>query len=426
MLTTVNIKALSRDYFIYFSLCVFLIYMVTGSGYNPFFNANFIYNLEIIFSSIYLIFSIKEISHSLPDIKKYKSTLIILALWICSVIYSYFNSPIYTEKGTLAFLRLFQSFAHVGFFIVVWHYFKSTMINLVYLFYTIVFSTIIVAIYFFYHWINSLGYISFNSPPLNSHIRHTGYQVAAALSFFFIFLIRHCEKKSLSLIHILGFIFLWTFLFWLGGRGVVISIFITFLCLTFILRYKNIQYKKIAIIVVSSIILGLLLSELLSIFSWNGILQSIQRSVASESVNRLSSGRITLWLATIDSLRNNIWFGLGPQGYFLMENRTFGVQPHNVLMQFLIEWGVVGTLLFLLLLFKAAWFGFKQHILSKENYLSPSALAAGAVICTLSINALTDGTYYHPQPSVYLAIAFAIWVLPARIHTNENKADQKI
>ena len=113
-------------------------------------------------------------------------------------------------------------------------------------------------------------------------------------------------------------------------------------------------------------------------------------------------------------------FGLGPQGYLLMPNHIFGVHPHNIIVQFVVEWGVSGTVLFLFLLIKGFWVGLKRNVLETGKSINKYKLVAGAVITTLSIHALFDGTYYHPQPSIYLAIAFAIWITPSY----EDKAKQ--
>ena len=422
-----------RHHIILFLLCTFLIYMVLGSGDHSFVNAEFIFNLEVIFTSMYILFFLKEVANPIQDIKKYKSTIILLALWACSVTYSYLSSTYYIDPSSPVFssiyetkypyarYRLSQTFMHIMFFIAIWHYLKNSSINLNYIFYTITISTILVAIYFFYHWFNNtwhdFGRTS-NDPPLNSHVRHTGYQVEAALSFFFIFLIRNCKKNDITFSHIFGYIFLWGFLFWLGGRGAILATFTSFIVIVLILKYKEINYRNIVIITIPSIFIGMFLSEFLSVYPWNGVLELFQRSISSESFNQLSAGRMVIWATVIESLSGNVFFGLGPQGFYLMENSIKGfVQPHNFILQFLIEWGVVGTFLFLLLLLKATWAGIKLHVLNKDRIFSPSALAAGAVICTLSVNALTDGTYYHPQPSVYLALAFAIWVLPPKRKT---------
>ena len=54
------------------------------------------------------------------------------------------------------------------------------------------------------------------------------------------------------------------------------------------------------------------------------------------------------------------------------------------------------------------------HIVHAGRDLDIAALSAGTMIVALTIHGLVDGTYYHPQPSFYLALGFAIWTLPRR------------
>jgi len=398
------------------SLSILLIYMVLGNGNKSFFNASFIFNLESTFILLYF-FTLKRNILFSKSLKKYTSTFFLLALWSLSVVYSFYTSPLYTIQNELAYSRLIQSFIHVIFFISVWHYFKHTQVKTQYLFYSIIISTLILAGYFIYYihhntWLSASYW--FENPPMNAHVRHTGYQVMATLAFFLAFILPQKNKPLHYIIQFSILSILFTFLFWLGGRGTVVSLLATFIFLFIVLIYKKVNYRKFILLILASSIIGLFLSDLLSFYPWNGLLGSLQRSLEAESINQLSTNRIALWESTISSLKGNLLFGLGPQSYYLMPNRIFGVHPHNVILQFLIEWGVVGTLLFLSLLLKVFYTGIKLHIINKAPEVNNYALAAGAVIFTLTVNALIDGTYYHPQPCVYLAISFAIWITPSR------------
>ncbi len=83
-------------------------------------------------------------------------------------------------------------------------------------------------------------------------------------------------------------------------------------------------------------------------------------------------------------------------------------------MQFLVEWGAIGALLFLGLLLYGFYAGFLEHVVRARGALDVAALSAGTIIVVLTVHGLVDGTYYHPQPSLYLALGFAIWTLPRR------------
>ena len=162
---------------------------------------------------------------------------------------------------------------------------------------------------------------------------------------------------------------------------------------------------------------GLVLSEWLAVFDWNGVVDVAARTaeaVAAEDLNQLATGRITMWRSSWESVREHLIFGLGPNGYILMPNRVFGVQPHSFLVQFLVEWGLAGSLLFVGLLLYGFWRGFLEHVVRARGAFDVASLSAGTVIVVLTLHGLVDGTYYHPQPSLYLALAFAIWTLPRR------------
>ncbi len=97
-----------------------------------------------------------------------------------------------------------------------------------------------------------------------------------------------------------------------------------------------------------------------------------------------------------------------------MPNRVFGVQPHSLLVQFLVEWGLAGSLTFLELLLYGFWRGFLKHVVRARGGLDIASLCTGSMIVILNLHGLVDGTNNHPQPSLYLALAFAIWTLPRR------------
>ena len=147
-----------------------------------------------------------------------------------------------------------------------------------------------------------------------------------------------------------------------------------------------------------------------------------QRPPTPRTWRRRRPGRLVVWLEAWESVRDHLAFGLGPQGYLFMPNRSFGVQPHSALVQFVVEWGLVGAVLFLGLLAYGFCFGVIAHIAKAQEGLDPAALSAGSIIVALSILGLVDGTFYHPQPSLYLAIAFAVWTLPRREGRSPSQA----
>jgi O-antigen ligase len=144
-------------------------------------------------------------------------------------------------------------------------------------------------------------------------------------------------------------------------------------------------------------------------FSWNGISNSVERSVAAETVNKLSSGRLAIWRYSIEALKDNYLFGLGSQGYLFIPGKWRSTaMPHNVIVQFLVEWGVLGTALFSSMYLYALHRGISK--LRSIGLVDVQLISAAIIVVALSVHGLTDGTFYHGKASFYLALCSAIWL----------------
>ena len=78
--------------------------------------------------------------------------------------------------------------------------------------------------------------------------------------------------------------------------------------------------------------------------------------------------------------------------------------PHNFLIQFLIEWGIVGTLLILFLMTKNILKGIIILIKKQNKYLIIPVLN----VLALTAHGLVDGTYIHPVTVTFLLISNAM------------------
>ncbi len=421
----------SKHSWLMLCLCVISFCIVFAPGISLLSTAVVIYVFELFILILYLVI-LRKFPPFIDIFKQNQLVGFVFLFWLLSISISLFFSPYNLVNSYYAIGRYLQTIAHVITFLFVWDFLTRYQPSLKLLFRVISLSTICVVIVFIAKWFidspiigeSLLAQIWAGNPPLNAHIRHTGYQAAAALAFslvFFIDNVKFCDQKIADFIM---FLVLWGFVFWLGGRGAVLSILVAVVMVYGVLRFKKMGEKAFVFSTLLAIIIGLVLSEWLSIGSWSGMLNSFSRSLDAESFNQLSSNRLKLWLSAWYSVKDHLLFGLGPQGYSYMPNHIFGVHPHNVIIQFIVEWGVSGTVLFLIILIKGFWAGYKRNILETSRRVDKYKLAAGAVITTLSIHALFDGTYYHPQPSYYLVIAFAIWVVPS--YGDSAKKEKKL
>ncbi|WP_374090201.1 O-antigen ligase family protein [Methylomicrobium lacus] len=404
-----------------FLLIVGIVFVTSGSSLA---NADAVFRTELAFITLCL-FTPLPFS---KIIYEHKRTAIVMALWFLCITFSLIHSPLNLLEKPFVLERYVQTLTHVLTFLFFWNFIYRSGAKIERFLFAAPLSTLLIVGAFFYEWLDfsshlSLGSLSlkwWHEPPFNSHLRHTGYQATAGLSVLIALFIFKKASRYEAALQFIALTMLWSFVLWLGGRAAIMSAIGVMLYIWMIVRIKSINKNLSFCALGASPILGLFVSELLPNLDWSGAIRIYHSVSTADNINDLSTGRIKIWLSTWESLKDHPIFGLGPQGYYYMPNRIFGYQPHNVFLQFLTEWGLIGSVLFLYLLVTGFWQGVKLHIVNRDTNLNQSALAAGAIIVALTIHSLVDGTYYHPQPSFYLAMAYAFWLCPDR---PKNKHD---
>ncbi|MEO6876249.1 MAG: O-antigen ligase family protein, partial [Opitutaceae bacterium] len=114
-------------------------------------------------------------------------------------------------------------------------------------------------------------------------------------------------------------------------------------------------------------------------------------AASTGSVSQLSSTRTDFWLAVVQRAKDALWFGHGPDAYRFLTPKLDGQQPHNFILQFWLDLGVVGAVPLLVLLGGALVFGWRQTLQTK----SPMAQAWLAVLTASLVAGLLDGVFYH-------------------------------
>lgn len=260
----------------------------------------------------------------------------------------------------------------------------------------------------------------FMGPPLAFHIRLVGY-LAATGSAVALAAMLTSGRGLKTTVFFLFLLSLLALLFWLGGRAsllaglAVMAVGLFIVC--FAASAKRWQYAALLLV---SVLLAYYLAQHFFIFPWNGFSQTFHKDMADLSasispvetvnLNRLTTGRLQIWRETLQALTESLWLGWGPNGYLFIPGHRigFGIHPHNFVVQFLIEWGVLGavSVLALLLMLVVRLFRQLPQLLAAKNF---PALGAAFILLALSINGLADGTFYHAQSLFYLSLAFAIF-----------------
>lgn len=259
------------------------------------------------------------------------------------------------------------------------------------------------------------SWIWFFNPLFVVHIRDLGNVAVVAalvLSIHFLF------SSRLSLLHQTACLFalsvVFTFILWAGGRMAVFAFCFTFLWVLILAKYLRIISTKSIVLLFLALTLSFFLLEFVAVFDWNGIARSSNTLTdfqgISESdgalLNKISTGRWKMWSMSLNAVAESPFFGLGPYGYYFIPERSYGDQPHNLIIQFLVEWGVVGAGLVILLLIGLcvkSIKGLRQAFLQ----LDKDYIAGFAIVMALTIHALTGGTYFNVQPMYCLTLGFS-------------------
>lgn len=406
---------------VFTALCITVFAVGLTSFWHVMVNATIISGYEIVFVLVYA--TLLRISPGKAEASKVNPIIMIAVVaWFGSISISLFLSPYDMVRAWPGLLRYEQTISHVVFFIAVRDFLGRYRVPVQWVLLAIPASSLVVVLIAAYlvldlDQIDAQTVDWFNNPPFNTHIRHSGYQAAAGVAVLLAFFAGESRAPLGRATLPLALAALCTFLFWMGGRGSILSVIGGALLLFVALRLKGVSGKYLLIFLPLSIAVALPLSEWLAVFHWNGVFDLVSRTteaIAAQDLNQVGSGRVNVWLSAWESAQTHLLFGLGPNGYWFMPNRIYGVQPHSVILQFMVEWGLVGGLLFLALLSYAFYRGVLAHIVQAGKRMDIAALSAGTMITVLTLHGLVDGTYYHPQPSFYLALGFAIWTLPHR------------
>jgi O-antigen ligase len=354
-------------------------------------------------------------SHKLPSLsnllKQYRFVTLISILWLFSITVSYLNSSYYNWNNPIAFMRYFETITHFLFFIFIWDFFTHYKVNYRLIFTAIILSTLVVMLYFMYiHFAfpnleaeQHVFSIRSKELILNTHLHRIGYQVEASIAFATAFIFVKKEKYLA-----LFFIFvLFIFLLWLGGRAALLGSVITiFLSLFY---FKNEIKLKLFFIFTILLVFLLMTTFYFNLLNFEHLMHALRKTFQVHSINHLLTGRIEVWALVMQELNGHWLLGTGPQSYYFYIARHGDViHAHNFILQMLGEWGILGSSLFFILLFRAIKNGVQSHRFQKP-ITKPYHFAAGILIFSLTTTGLVGGVYFFTQTSLYLVISFALW-----------------
>ncbi|MEI8598488.1 O-antigen ligase family protein [Vibrio sp. M60_M31a] len=186
-----------------------------------------------------------------------------------------------------------------------------------------------------------------------------------------------------------------------GGRGAILS-YLLGLMLAFVIIYKHHKLELKRLVNLSLfIIFSIIISTPFNIYSWNGLNRLLDtKQYYSQDINTISTNRIELWSLSWDFIKEKPLFGYGAES-FILNSETIFRHPHNFIVQWLFDFGVIGTLLFLLFISYILLIGCENT----ERELNIINLLSIVIFTGILSNAIISGTLYYSPPFLILCIA---------------------
>jgi len=238
--------------------------------------------------------------------------------------------------------------------------------------------------------------------PIYYNIRHLNIEIAFVVmigAIFWLFSPSRYGRTSWILFILLGYVSLWT-----AGRGQIIAFYLFLGFLAYAqssraLRFKT--HKPLVAFTLGALICGIVNPELVA---W------LFGRATTGSANQILAGRIVIWIKCLKLAISSWWsafFGLGPDAFVRYQILKLTFHPHNSVIQFFLEFGLVGLsgLFALIMMFiKSA------ARVYTGSPASPIARGVAAALAALLLYSFTDGIFYHASPLMMsmLLVAFVL------------------
>lgn len=226
---------------------------------------------------------------------------------------------------------------------------------------------------------------------------------------------KHRYSKLLSSIFFITLLVQWCIAFSLGGRGLWLGLAVSHSALmVFFPRF----WRLLAAQAVAGL-LGFILFYLMFtiIPEWLG-----KTSVVIDNLRFDLSKREIIWQIAWDMFLAHPWLGVGPM-HFSAEVNSIAAHPHQVILQWLAEWGIFATLI---AVFIAVWGMLHGLRCVRSTAGEPVDAALWLSILGALALAQVDGVFVMPYTETWLAIliglAIARWSHTQAVHkTPENR-----
>jgi O-antigen ligase len=195
--------------------------------------------------------------------------------------------------------------------------------------------------------------------------------------------------------------------FWSGTRGALLAILVAFPVGALLLT--ELRTVRAWLTLVATMGAGALLSLIGPVP--NSLYGIVRLKASASGAADVSSGRFDMWAGTWNAILQRPLLGHGAGQYFVVVYDKLGGfnHPHDIVLQVLFHWGLVGAICYVSLATLLAWRVFTA--LRTPQPADAAALLVGMSLLTMS---LYEGTLFHTYPTMMIAFALALIIAPRR------------
>lgn len=245
----------------------------------------------------------------------------------------------------------------------------------------------------------------FLHPPIYRHLRHFNYDLAIVAAMIGgLMLPRFRYFKWLI---VLSFFVLGYFSFWSGGRGQVVALLVVVVSLSLGVTRERLHELSFPIQAISAFLFGALLVVLTG--QTDLAFGALDRS-SREGLNAVSSGRLAIWMGTLSTSSETVvgaLFGHGPESFVRLavfkQFNHYITHPHNTVIQWVFEYGVVGAAAVMTIYFNLA----KRCVWPALFSANKLERLSSAAVIGMTVFSLFDGIYYHAAPLLFMTLIWA-------------------
>jgi len=256
-----------------------------------------------------------------------------------------------------------------------------------------------------------LNYDWAHDMPLVGHVRHLGIYAFCGASFAAYALVDPGASAVARRLSWVALALGWGAVIWSGGRASAGALLVVGLVLSALASGRRFAFVTAFLAALAA---GVALSLAMAVpHPALGLWRILGASVGLDEVG-FSNGRAEMWQSSLAAWRERPWLGHGPNGTTYVLARYGQVQPHNIGIQALVEWGVLGAVpaigLLVSLVLRAlsgAW-----RAAGEQASVRATRVIAAAFLTGATANALLDGIYYDTRTMLLVTLAAAIALVP--------------